>query len=319
MTRKRDRSMILQRLTLMLTLLMVAGSLSSADAAPIPKDSTSWSGLVPKDRVGVLPNQLKNRDDKSRLSFAMGIGHQAKDFVKFLQPNADERQASAYATWLQKVDWNKEVVLYAVLELHTNRLTYKGYGVDKSGITVLQLQWSGIEPFYRGSYPAVFARIPKADLRRAVISINLESHSLNTVVFAKDKPANNEKAAVRELKIDRKGLRPRFGRQGATIFASLDALDKAHGEKVSVQVKKQVDFTKEDVVVVNWTTGGPPFGTLKYEMKKAKVGMEVLFYVQGPKFPPGKPAVRGRALKLGFDLFAVPKKIKVTLERGERK
>jgi len=67
-------------------------------------------------------------------------------------------------------------------------------------------------------------------------------------------------------------------------------------------------FTRATVVLVRWQSGGPPFGTLQTNV--AEKGKQVEFYVQ-------PPAKGGEALRVGRDLFAVPKgaRFKFTPER----
>jgi hypothetical protein len=126
----------------------------------------------------------------------------------------------------------------------------------------------------------------------------------------KDKPD----LTVRKLtvKADPKGLPS--GGTSVTVFTSQKEAAKVVGEGVAKQLADQVDFTKEQVAHVQWTTGGPPFGVLQHEVKKTGDAQEVVFYIQGP--PAG--AARGRALRLGNDYFAIPPKIKATLDPKER-
>jgi len=96
-----------------------------------------------------------------------------------------------------------------------------------------------------------------------------------------------------------------------TIGSQQEANDKL-GQEVAKQVVKQIDFSKEILVRATWHSSGPPFGTLQYEVKADNnQPPTITFYVQEPKFPPGKPAVRGMTLRLGDDYFAVPKEAKV--------
>jgi hypothetical protein len=92
------------------------------------------------------------------------------------------------------------------------------------------------------------------------------------------------------------------GKPGARVI-DLAEVDKTWGKKAADELKKLYDPEKEDLVVVRWTTGGPPFGTLEWRVGKESGKIE--FYVKEPNVPPGSP--RGRALKLGQDFFAVPR------------
>jgi hypothetical protein len=78
-----------------------------------------------------------------------------------------------------------------------------------------------------------------------------------------------------------------------------------------------VDFSKEMIVLVLWETGGPPGGTLNYEVK----GDGLNFFVQAPdpeyvwKLRRGS---RGKALMYGAKFFAIPRDVSVTIEPQER-
>lgn len=78
-----------------------------------------------------------------------------------------------------------------------------------------------------------------------------------------------------------------------------------------------VDFSKEVIVLVLWETGGPPEGTLNYEVK----GDGLNFFVQAPdpeyvwKLRRGS---RGKLLVYGADFFAIPRDVSVTIEPQER-
>ncbi|MBY0525950.1 MAG: hypothetical protein K2R98_21330 [Gemmataceae bacterium] len=84
---------------------------------------------------------------------------------------------------------------------------------------------------------------------------------------------------------------------------------KAIAEKLAKELGEQVDFTKEQIAWVGWTTSGPPEGQLKHEIKDK----EVIFYVQAPA-----ANVRGQRARIGNDFFAVPAKLKAQIEKGER-
>ena len=77
-------------------------------------------------------------------------------------------------------------------------------------------------------------------------------------------------------------------------------LEKLVGKDPAREMGKQVKFATEQVVIVSYSTGGPPFGMLKHEIK-GKDRKSVEFYVQEPKGL-GK---RGQALKVGLEYFAV--------------
>lgn len=93
-----------------------------------------------------------------------------------------------------------------------------------------------------------------------------------------------------------------FRKLESSVLTTAEELEKAVGKASAEELAKQVDFEKESVVAFAFTTGGPPFGEPKSEMKKDGEKEWIEFYVQEPDSP-----VRGRALKFGRAFFAVPK------------
>lgn len=85
---------------------------------------------------------------------------------------------------------------------------------------------------------------------------------------------------------------------------------KLFGRHAAEQMAKQMDFDKQQAVRIRWTTGGPPFGVLQHSEEETKDGVKIVFFVREPDSP-----VRGRALKLGLDFFAVPKGAKVSFRQ----
>ena len=126
--------------------------------------------------------------------------------------------------------------------------------------------------------------------------------------------ADETKPVVREVKVSwpQGSEFPRRGGHEATVLASADGARRVLGKDLGDEVTKQVDFAREDVVLVSWRTSGPPFGVLRHEVKPKEKAVE--FYVKAP--PPGRP--RGEALSTGLDVFAVPRGYKVSLARDER-
>jgi hypothetical protein len=121
------------------------------------------------------------------------------------------------------------------------------------------------------------------------------------------------KLAVRALKFEPKDPTISFGIGGknkATTFADAAAVEKVVGKDAAKKLLEGVDFTKDQVVLVSWSTGGPPDGTLMYEGKDTKV----TFYVQGPI----GAQRRGERLRIGADFFAVPKNFSVNFDPKER-
>lgn len=116
---------------------------------------------------------------------------------------------------------------------------------------------------------------------------------------------------IRHLEIARDPKAPLpQDRPGVTVFTTQKEAEAAVDAFTGKQLAEKVDFTKEKVAYVRWSSGGPPFNTLEAEVKKGDDGFVVTF-VQKSSAKPGQP--RGRALRIGQDFFAVPTAVKVAL------
>jgi len=126
-----------------------------------------------------------------------------------------------------------------------------------------------------------------------------------------------DKIVVRPLKFAPKDPTVVFGIGGqskVTTLADTAAVEKLVGKDAAKGLVDGVDFEKEKIVLVSWTTSGPPEGTLKHEVKGTGKDRRVIFYVQGP---PGAK-VRGQRARIGADFFAVPRNVVVSFEPKER-
>ena len=131
-------------------------------------------------------------------------------------------------------------------------------------------------------------------------------------------PPKDEKVVVRPLKFAPKDPTATFslgGQSKLTQCADAAAVEKLVGKDAAKGLVDAVDFEKEKIVLVSWTTSGPPDGSLKHEVKGAGKERKLTFFVQGPA---GAKA-RGQRARLGADFFAVPKSIAVTFEAKERR
>ena len=106
-----------------------------------------------------------------------------------------------------------------------------------------------------------------------------------------------------------------IGGQSTLIrLTDAEAVEKLVGKSAAHSLIDLVDFKKEAIVLVSWTTSGPPEGVLKHETKGDGAGRRVQFYVQGP---PGGGA-RGQRARIGADFFAVSREVKATFDPVER-
>jgi hypothetical protein len=129
--------------------------------------------------------------------------------------------------------------------------------------------------------------------------------------------AKHEKVVVRKLKFEPKNPRVIFmigGKGKLTTLEDAAAVAKLVGNDEAKALVDLVDFQKEIIVFVSWTTGGPPDGVLSHEVKEEGKDRKLNFYIQGP--PAGNP--RGQRARLGADFFAVPRSLAVTFDPKER-
>jgi len=140
---------------LVLVPLLACFAPAADDAKPAP-----WSGLLFKDAVAALAGKVEKKLGPG--PFACGVIADAAAYDKFLAAlaKAPRKAEPHWADWKKTIDWKKEAVAYVVLTHQTNRLTYQSCEPCKGGAT-LAVKWSGIEPFYADSYPAVFTRVPR--------------------------------------------------------------------------------------------------------------------------------------------------------------
>ncbi len=124
--------------------------------------------------------------------------------------------------------------------------------------------------------------------------------------------AKDAKSSVRALKFAPKDPMIGFkigGLNKLTALADAEAVEKLVGKESAKALVEAVDFTKEQIVLVSWTTAGPPEGKLMHEVKDGKIQ----FFIQGPD-----AKQRGQRARLGADFFAVPRDAKVAFEPKER-
>jgi hypothetical protein len=120
---------------------------------------------------------------------------------------------------------------------------------------------------------------------------------------------------VRHLKVDPHDLRTslRGGGHDVKVLKSREEIEKVAGKEAAESLAKRVDFSAEWIVFVSWSTGGPPFGFLKYEIRQQGAARQIEFYVVEPL-----DQQRGSALRVGADFFAVPRDVTVKTVLGWR-
>ncbi len=71
--------------------------------------------------------------------------------------------AEASISGFPEIDWQRQIVAYAVFDGQTNDVALHGFSTDGS-TGVLAIDWDGIEPHYEDATPAVIAVIDVANL-----------------------------------------------------------------------------------------------------------------------------------------------------------
>ncbi len=124
----------------------------------------SFSGLI-QDKA--LPNLEKpaNVTPFDGTTFSYGLFASQKQWKAFAN-------RAGKPVGKLKVDWKTEVVLYVVLQKHSNRLSFQKwkYSSDKSGEFLIQ--WRGIEPFYANSVPAVLHVVSRKNLQKVFVKFS---------------------------------------------------------------------------------------------------------------------------------------------------
>jgi hypothetical protein len=89
-----------------------------------------------------------------------------------------------------------------------------------------------------------------------------------------------------------------------TTWTSAAALRKQLGDfPWLAKLLKGVDFKTEQVVLVSWTTSGPPEGELRSRSSTVRGKAVIDFYVD----PPKGMRPRGERARVGADFFAIPR------------
>jgi hypothetical protein len=203
------------------------------------------------------------------------------------------------ATLEKEVDFKKQFVLI---------FAWRGSGGDKLSYTVAE---SFPEQIFFSLKPGV-----TDDLRSHTHVYALRSN-VKWSAGKGPKKEIDEKPAVRPVKFVAKDPTVAFmigGMSKVTTLADAEAVEKLVGKDSAKSLIDAVDFKKETLVLVSWTTSGPPDGMLNHEIKGDGADRKVTFYVQGP----AGAKVRGQRARIGADFFAVPRDLKVAFESKER-
>ncbi len=134
-------------------LAFVAFALTAVAPTPhaVSAPAHQRSGLVPLKTIKALPSQSV----VTATTMPVGVITDARAWAKV-------KTAAKLA--LPKVNFNKQMVVYAVLGAQTNSLSFRSWTV-KGNQATLQFHWSGIEPYYFDRTPAVFAIVDRGSIK----------------------------------------------------------------------------------------------------------------------------------------------------------
>jgi hypothetical protein len=120
------------------------------------QQAATYSGLIRQGAAKMLTPVAKGE-------YAVGLISDADTFARFA--------TAAGLTQKMDIDWQKQAVVCVVLQLNTNRLTFRQWNGPKDGVGELIIQWSGIEPLWGGRFLAVLHRVDKKDLKKVVVKV----------------------------------------------------------------------------------------------------------------------------------------------------
>lgn len=83
---------------------------------------------------------------------------------------SDGQSYTAFATAaglgsFQNIDWDSQMVVFAILDAQTNDLSFMSWTDNGHGDATLRFDWIGIEPHYTDATPAVLALVSKSSVK----------------------------------------------------------------------------------------------------------------------------------------------------------
>lgn len=238
------------------------------------------SAQIPIVAVKVTPEESVYRDSAWNKPIVI---ESQEDAAKHFGKNA-------LATLAKEVDFKKQIVLV---------FAWQGSGGDQMNYTVAK---SLPEQIFFSLAPG---RTRDLHAHATVYALRLD---VKWRVEGRDKPkekANgHEKSVVRPVKFVAQDPTVVFmigGQSKRTRLADAEAVEKTVGKESARSPTEGIDFTKEKLVLVSWTSSGPPEGMLKHWIKGKHADCKITFYIQGPD-----ARIRGQRALIGADFFAVP-------------
>jgi hypothetical protein len=130
----------------------------------------TWSGLVAETSVATLEDRVETVVFFS--TFSVGIITDAQAYSDFGDAAGNDFPREA------DVDWQSDLVVYAILEENTNRLAFESWQPPIDGTGTLLIDWSLIEPYYHEAYPALFHTVSREDLAAIDVLVKYETESI---------------------------------------------------------------------------------------------------------------------------------------------
>ena len=127
---------------------------AGVDKAAMPADHVDL--LIKLDAVKLIPKNATQSKDPGYPNSKTLVG--AFTDEKSFRAVADAAKDAKLAAL--KPDWEHQMIVYTVFTGQTNSLGFKSF--DKG---TMSIEWSGIEPYYADSTPAVFAIVAKDGLK----------------------------------------------------------------------------------------------------------------------------------------------------------
>jgi len=129
-----------------------------------PNRERSFSGLIEDKALPKLEKPASATPFRGT-TFSYGVFSSQKTWSAF-------SKRAGKPVEKREVDWNTQVVVYVVLQKHSNKLSFQKWEQKSDKTGELLFQWVPIKPFYANSVPAVFHSVSKKDLDKIVIKFS---------------------------------------------------------------------------------------------------------------------------------------------------
>ena len=128
------------------------------------KGDRSFSGLI-EDKALPKLEKPASATPFGGTTFSYGVFTSQKTWSAF------SKRAGKPVEKLE-VDWKTEIIVYVVLQKHSNRLSFQKWEQKSDKTGELLIQWIPIKPLYTDSVPGVFYPVSKKDLDQIVVKFS---------------------------------------------------------------------------------------------------------------------------------------------------